>query len=192
MKYRTWFKVYLIKQSHAKWNQTRKESKPPRSWTQRIFCVLTTKSCLSRDFSFQIVFHFSIHCIWRAGIAQWYSAGLRAGWLGVRDPAGTGWLGIFLFTTASRLALGPNQPPIKRVPQALALGIMWPGREAEVENAWSYTSTPQYAFIVWCSVKHRDTFTIYCTVTPLSHKIYFLLAWTIVFYFRYPKTDINS
>jgi hypothetical protein len=25
---------------------------------------------------------------------------------------------------------------------------------AEVKNAWSYTSTPQYVFMVWCLVKH--------------------------------------
>jgi hypothetical protein len=29
---------------------------------------------------------------------------------------------------------------------------------AEVKNAWSYTSTPQYVFMVWCPVKHRDKF----------------------------------
>jgi hypothetical protein len=28
---------------------------------------------------------------------------------------------------------------------------------AEVENAWSYTSTPQYVFMVWYLVKHRGT-----------------------------------
>jgi hypothetical protein len=28
---------------------------------------------------------------------------------------------------------------------------------AEVKNVWSYTSTPPYAFMVWCLVKHRDT-----------------------------------
>jgi hypothetical protein len=27
------------------------------------------------------------------------------------------------------------------------------------KNAWSYTSTPQYAFRAWCLVKHRDNFT---------------------------------
>jgi len=26
-------------------------------------------------------------------------------------------------------------------------------------NAWSYTSTPQYAFMAWCLVKRRDNFT---------------------------------
>jgi hypothetical protein len=40
-------------------------------------------------------------------------------------------LGIFLFTTASRTALGPTQPPIQWVPGALSLGIKQPGREAD-------------------------------------------------------------
>jgi hypothetical protein len=30
---------------------------------------------------------------------------------------------------------------------------------AEVKNAWSYTSTPQYVFMVWYLVKLRDNFT---------------------------------
>jgi hypothetical protein len=69
-------------------------------------------------------------------------------------------LGIFLFTTTSRTALGPIQPPIQWVAGALSLGVKWPGREAdhsppssaEVKNAWSYTSTPPYTFMAWCSV----------------------------------------
>jgi hypothetical protein len=40
-------------------------------------------------------------------------------------------LGIFLFTTASRTAQGPNQPPIKWVLRALSLGVKRPGREAD-------------------------------------------------------------
>jgi hypothetical protein len=44
---------------------------------------------------------------------------------------------------------------------ALSLGVKHPGREvnhshacsSEVKNAWSCTSTPQYAFMVRCSVK---------------------------------------
>jgi hypothetical protein len=39
-------------------------------------------------------------------------------------------LGIFLFTTASRTALGPTQPPTQWVPGALSLGVKRPGREA--------------------------------------------------------------
>jgi hypothetical protein len=72
-------------------------------------------------------------------------------------------LGIFLFTTASRPALGHTQPPIQWVPGALSLGVKRLGREAdhsppsssEVKNAWRNTSTPQYAFIARYSVKAR-------------------------------------
>jgi hypothetical protein len=78
-------------------------------------------------------------------------------------------LGIFLFTTMSRMAVGPTQPPIQLVPGALSLGVMHPGHEADhslpysakVRNAWSYTSTPQYIFTAWCLFKHRDNFTFY-------------------------------
>jgi len=55
-------------------------------------------------------------------------------------------LGIFLFATASRPALGPTRPPVHGVPEALSPGIKQPGREAdhsrsssaEIKNAWSY------------------------------------------------------
>jgi hypothetical protein len=65
----------------------------------------------------------------------------------VRFPAGAG---KFLFTTASRTALGPTQPPIQCAPDALFFGVKRPGREAdhsrpsnaEVKSAWSYTSSP--------------------------------------------------
>jgi hypothetical protein len=58
-------------------------------------------------------------------------------------------LGIFLFTTASRSALGPTQPPIQRVIVALSLTVKRPGHDAdhpptfsaEVKNAWSYIYT---------------------------------------------------
>jgi hypothetical protein len=45
----------------------------------------------------------------------------------------------------------------------------WPltPSSAEVKNAWSYTSTPQYVSMAWCLVKHRDNSTylptlLYC------------------------------
>jgi hypothetical protein len=82
-----------------------------------------------------------------AGIAQWCSAGLRAGRSGVRVPAGAG---NFSLHTASRPALGLNQPPIQWVSGDLSLGVKRPSREAdysppfsaEIKNAWSSTSTP--------------------------------------------------
>jgi hypothetical protein len=74
-------------------------------------------------------------------------------------------VGIYLFTTASRPALGPTQPPIHWVPEVLSLRLKRPGREAdhllpssaEVRNTWSCTSTPKYAFKTWCSVKNKGT-----------------------------------
>jgi len=46
-------------------------------------------------------------------------------------------LGIFLFTTAFRPALGPTQTPIQRVPGALSLGVKRPGSEADHSPASS-------------------------------------------------------
>jgi len=40
-------------------------------------------------------------------------------------------LGIFLFTTESRPALGPTQPSIQWMLGALPLGVKWLGREAD-------------------------------------------------------------
>jgi len=45
--------------------------------------------------------------------------------------------------------------------RALFLWVKWPGcvadhsppSSAEVKKAWSYNSTPQYAFMAWCSIK---------------------------------------
>jgi hypothetical protein len=36
-------------------------------------------------------------------------------------------MGLFLFATTSRLALGLNQPPIQWIPEALSLGMKWLG-----------------------------------------------------------------
>jgi hypothetical protein len=71
-------------------------------------------------------------------------------------------LGIFLFTTVSRTALGPTQPPLQWALGVLSFGVKQPGHDADyspptsakVKNAWSYTSTPQYVFMAWHLVKH--------------------------------------
>jgi hypothetical protein len=70
-------------------------------------------------------------------------------------------------------------------------GVKRPGREAdhspssraEVKNAWSYTSTPQYVFMAWCLVKHRDNFTF--TFTHLEvHRVRYFRRHTECIYGR--------
>jgi hypothetical protein len=86
----------------------------------------------------------------------WYLSGIALGYgLDDRGFESRQGLGICLFTTASRPALGPRRLPIQWVAGALYLGIKRPGREpdqtppssAEFKNAWRYTSTPQYVFM---------------------------------------------
>jgi hypothetical protein len=86
-------------------------------------------------------------------------------------------LGIFLFTTASRPALEPTQPPIQWVAGGLSLGVKRPEREAdhsppssaEVKNAWSYYFHSSNTFMALCSVKVQGQLYIYLY---LSLKIY--------------------
>jgi hypothetical protein len=60
-------------------------------------------------------------------------------------------LGIFLFTTVSRLALEPTQLPVQWATGALSLGAKQPGHEADHQpthlvlrskNKWRCTTTP--------------------------------------------------
>jgi hypothetical protein len=61
----------------------------------------------------------------------------------------------FLFSTSSRPALRPTQPPIQWVRGALSSGLKRTRREAdhsppasvEVKEMWIYTSTPPYVFM---------------------------------------------
>jgi hypothetical protein len=101
-----------------------------------------------------------------AGIAQWYSAGLRAGWSGVRFPGGAG---NFSPHHCVQTGSGAHPASYPMGTRDSFPGVKRPEREAdqslpssaEVKNAWSYTSTPQYAFTVLCLIKHRDKFTFY-------------------------------
>jgi hypothetical protein len=105
----------------------------------------------------------------RAVIAQsiWsWATGWTIGVLGFDFRWG---LGDILFTTASRTALELTLPPIPWVPVALSVRVKRPGREATTHlhlvprsnNAWSCTSTPQYAFMAWCSVKAQGHLYLY-------------------------------
>jgi hypothetical protein len=72
--------------------------------------------------------------------------------------------------------LGPTQLPIQWIPRSLSLGVKQQGHEADhlppssanvKECVELYLHSPQYTFMVWCSVKkqHRDNFTF--TFLPL-------------------------
>ena len=76
--------------------------------------------------------------------------------------------------------LRPTQPPIQWILYAIPLGIKRPGREAdqltvvEFINAWSYTFTLQYVFMVFYSINsamrlHIFTFTeLYSEPLPIK------------------------
>jgi hypothetical protein len=71
--------------------------------------------------------------------------------------------GLFLVVTASRPALGPNQPPSSGYLWIFA-GVKLPGSETdhlppsgtEVKNVWIYTSTPPYVFMACHLVKQKQ------------------------------------
>jgi hypothetical protein len=78
-------------------------------------------------------------------------------------------LGIFLFTTMSRMALGPTQPPIQWYKGLFPWGKSDWGVKLTThlhivlrsKNEWSYTSTPQYAFMAWFLVKAQGQLYLY-------------------------------
>jgi len=103
--------------------------------------------------------------------------------LGVRGFDSRRGLLIILFSTASRPALGPTQGSYSMGTGGSFPGLKRPLREAdhsppsssEIKNAWRYTTTPQYVFMAWCLVKHRDKFTFIFIVQNAS------ICWRIVF-----------
>jgi hypothetical protein len=85
---------------------------------------------------------------------------------------------IFLFTTASRTALGPTQPPIQWVRGALSLAVN--GRGVKLTTHFhlvrgqrmsgAIPPLPQYAFMAWCSVKRiKGTLPLLYTGNCTSH-----------------------
>jgi hypothetical protein len=99
----------------------------------------------------------------QAGITSWHSARLMAEEMGFYS-----WKvqEIYLFSTASKPALGPTQR-IQWVPGAFPR-VKQSGCEADhsfptsamANNACSITSTLPYTFMAWCLTKHSDNFTL--------------------------------
>jgi hypothetical protein len=88
------------------------------------------------------------------------------GWAtGVQFPLGAV-MGFFSSSLCLDRLWGPPILLPSRYRGLLLLGVKRSGREAdhlspssaEVKDVWSYTSTPQYVFMAWCLVNHRDNF----------------------------------
>jgi hypothetical protein len=68
--------------------------------------------------------------------------------------------------------------------RSLSLGVKCPGRAAdhsppstaEVKNACSYTSAPQYAFIAWCAVTKKAQGQLYRDHTNINH----MIVWKLI------------
>jgi len=86
-------------------------------------------------------------------------------------------LGIFLFTTASRKALGSTQPPIQWVTGALSLGVKLPGRKCDHSLP---TSAEDMNACSSVKKKHRKNFNLlYSTL------LYFTLLYFTLLYFTF-------
>jgi hypothetical protein len=115
---------------------------------------------IQSSYSFKVT---SLH--YGAGIAQWDSAGIWAGWPGVRVPTGVG--NLFLHY---HLQTGTGTQPIQWVqglfPWKLSGRYVNLTTHHQLVPRWrmlgAVSPLPQYALNLWCSVKqHRDNFTFY-------------------------------
>jgi hypothetical protein len=95
--------------------------------------------------------------VWWEPRSQCYSTGLWAAWSRVRIPVGAG------NYSQHRIQTGSGAHPVS-YPMGTKGSFPWgkaaggwsylPPSSAEVKNAWSYTSTPQYTSMAWCSVSY--------------------------------------
>jgi hypothetical protein len=90
----------------------------------------------------------------------WDKSHWATGWMiGASNPE-KGWEFFSSLPRPDRLSVAPsplsNDYQGESFPGGKVAGAwIWPltPSSAEVKNAWSYTSTPQYAFMAWCSLK---------------------------------------
>jgi hypothetical protein len=129
---------------------------------------------------------------WRSRYSDWLRAGRQ------RDQSSRPGR-VKIFSESSRPALRPTQPPIQWVPWALSLGIKRPGREAdhsppisaEVKKTWVYISTPAYAFIALCLIKHRDNFTFLRWFEFLSFSSHQISSKSVIWFERWNGNTVG-
>jgi hypothetical protein len=107
--------------------------------------TFTLHSTSTNDARYRKAISSSIKGAGGAVIAQWYSAGLRSGWSGVRVPAVCGNFPLHYRVQSGSGAQPASYPMGTRgsFPGGKATGAWsWPlTPSAEVKNTWSYTST---------------------------------------------------
>jgi hypothetical protein len=92
---------------------------------------------------------------------------------------GRDWKFFFSPLCSDRLWVPPSLPWVSGI---LSLGVKLLGRDADhstppsvdVKNAWSYTSTPQYDLVTWCSVKKSTE-----TNLPFTFHLHLIASYTI-------------
>jgi hypothetical protein len=72
---------------------------------------------------------------------------------------------IFLFSTASRMALGSTQSSIQCVLRLKRLGCEVD--HSPPSSSWIFTSIPLYIFMAWCLIKYRDKFIFFFFTKPI-------------------------
>jgi hypothetical protein len=83
------------------------------------------------EFISRNILHVVNQSIVGAGIAQWYSAGLRVGWSGVRVLAGAG-------NFYHRVQTGPGSHPASH---PVDIRVSFRGGKAAEARSWPFTST---------------------------------------------------
>jgi hypothetical protein len=119
------------------------------AWTERIVSNLI--SDLQTNVMIRSSMSEYLH-FWSVGIAQRYSAGLRAGWAGVWDPAGAG---NFSFHRRVQTDTGAHPASNPMGIMGSFFGVKWQGHEgdhsppssSEGKNVWSYASTSPIRFL---------------------------------------------
>jgi hypothetical protein len=106
-----------------------------------------------------------------------------------------------------------TQFPVQWAPEACSPGIERSVLEADrslpssakIKNTWRCTCTPAYVFMVWCLIKHRDSFTdvthncrfpVHCvshgTTRPLQHGCWFVTEpWMTLLPQNWLKVAVN-